>query len=201
MHSSELTTDLLRQAYLMGYFPMTVDEESSEVHWFEPRERCLFPINGIHVSRSLQRVIRRQEFEVRFDTQFEQVVRNCFREPGNNWLNEDFVRAYTQAHREGWAHCAECWKDGQLVGGIYGLAIGGAFFAESMFHRATNASKVALWSLVETCRSKGFVLFDAQIMNPHLESLGAYVVSTREYRKLLVDATEICTNWSLDKNW
>jgi leucyl/phenylalanyl-tRNA---protein transferase len=187
---------MLFQGYSMGWFPMTVDEQTSEVHWFEPRERCLFPMEGIRVSKSLRKVIQRQDFEVRFDTAFEQVIRGCFRELGNNWLNDDFVRVYTEAHQQGWAHCAECWLDGQLVGGVYGLALGGAFFAESMFHRVTNASKVALWALVETCRERGFVLFDAQIMNPHLASLGAYEISAKKYQKMLQDAAEIRTNWS-----
>jgi leucyl/phenylalanyl-tRNA---protein transferase len=197
MHSSELTTEMLFEAYTNGWFPMTVEESSCEVHWFKPKERCLFPIEGIRVSQSLRKVIRRQQFEIRFDTSYEEVMRSCFREPGDNWLNEDFVRVYTKAHQMGWGHCSECWLDGKLVGGVYGIAIGGAFFAESMFHQATNASKVALWALVETCRELGFVLFDAQIMNPHLESLGAFTVSERNYDRLLASATEICTDWSV----
>jgi leucyl/phenylalanyl-tRNA---protein transferase len=179
------------------------------------KKRSLFPIEGIHVSKSLARTIRRNKVEavglniseetlwrmarglmrVRFDTAFQQVIENC-RRPEGNWINDDFIRVYTQIHHQGWAHCAECWINEKLVGGVYGIAIGGVFFAESMFHRETDASKVALHALVETCRAKGFVLFDAQIMNPHLRSLGAYEVSNKEYQRLLSQALQVQTEWS-----
>lgn len=181
--------------YREGWFPMVVDEETCETHWLKPKKRCLFPMEGIRVSKSLAKTIRQGKFDVRFDTAFEQVMRNC-RRPEGNWINEDFIRAYSQIYTDGWAHCAECWVSENLVGGVYGVAIGGVFYAESMFHRETDASKVALFSLVETCRKKGFVLFDAQIMNPHLLSLGAYEVPGAEYERLLHDALTIQTDWS-----
>ncbi len=193
MDNLELTPWLIRYAYEEGAFPMTMDD--GEVQWFQPRRRALFPIEGIHVSRSLQKVIRRGDFEVRFDTSFEQVMRACLR-PDGNWISEDFIRVYTLIHHEGWAHCAECWQDGALVGGLYGIALGGCFCAESMFHRQTNASKVALWAIVEKCRDLGFTIFDAQIMNPHLRSLGAYEVSHLEYVGMLSEALDIQTEWS-----
>lgn len=193
MDNLELTPWLIRYAYEEGAFPMTMDD--GEVQWFQPRRRALFPIEGIHVSRSLQKVIRRGDFEVRFDTSFEQVMRACLR-PDGNWISEDFIRVYTLIHHEGWAHCAECWQDGELVGGLYGIALGGCFCAESMFHRQTNASKVALWAMVDKCRNLGFTLFDAQIMNPHLRSLGAYEVSHLEYMRMLEEALDIQTDWS-----
>ena len=174
---------------------MVVDEETDETHWLKPNHRCLFPVSGIHVSRSLQKTIRKGKFEVRFDTDFEQVMRSC-RRPDGNWINEDFIQVYSQIFKEGWAHCSECWFEENLVGGVYGIAIGGVFYAESMFHRETDASKVALYALVETCRDKGFVLFDAQIMNPHLLSLGAYEIPNDDYDRLLVDALQIQTDWS-----
>lgn len=164
---------------------MTMDD--GKIGWFRPTRRALFPIEGIRVSRSLRRVIRAGRFEVAFDTDFEAVIRGCFR-PTDNWLSEDFVRAYTLAFREGWAHCAECRLDGDLVGGVYGINLGSYFAAESMFHRATNASKVALWAMIHRSRDMGITLFDAQVMNPHLASLGAYEVSDWRFQHILAEA-------------
>jgi len=190
-----LTPWMLRYAYSRGVFPMADDR--GRIEWFSSRDRCLFPIEGIHVSRSLARTIRSQRFEVRFDTDFESVMRGCLR-PDENWISEEMIRVYTEAHYEGWAHCAECWRGGRLVGGIYGVAIGATFSAESMFHRETDASKVALWALVEKCRELGFRIFDAQIENPHLASLGAYTVPHGEYLRMLAMANEIMTPWSVE---
>src|SRR6185312_10859426 len=173
-------------------FPMTM--EDGQVEWFQPRWRCLFPIKGIHVSRSLRKTIQAESFEISFDRNFEGVIRGCFR-PSDNWLSEHFVRAYSQVHREGWGHSAECWKDGELVGGVYGVAIGSCFCAESMFHRESDASKVALWALVEHCRELGFTVFDAQILNPHLASLGAYEIPHWEYMDQLAEAVDRPTRW------
>lgn len=193
MDSLELTPWLIRYAYEEGAFPMTM--EDGEVEWFQPRQRALFPIEGIHVSRSLRKTIQKGIFEIKFDTAFEQVMRGCLR-PNGNWISEDFIRVYTLIHHEGWGHSAECWLDGELVGGVYGIAIGACFCAESMFHRVTDASKVALWAMVDECRSKGFDLFDAQIMNPHLRSLGAYEISHLEYMEKLQEALVKSTSWS-----
>jgi leucyl/phenylalanyl-tRNA--protein transferase len=170
-------------------------EDDGEVNWYQPHRRALFPLSGIHVSRSLAKTIKRGVYEVRFDTAFEQVMWSCFR-PGDNWLSEHFVRTYGEAHRQGWAHSGECWADGELVGGVYGLALGSCFCAESMFHRRTDASKVALWALVEKCRELGFTIFDAQIMNPHLKSLGAFEVPHGQYLAMLRNALRERTAWS-----
>lgn len=191
----ELTPWLIRYAYQQGAFPMTMRD--GEVGWFQPRERALFPIEGIHVSASLAKVLRRGTYEVRFDTSFEQVMRGCLRPDDDNWISEDFIRVYTMIHHEGWGHCSECWLDGELVGGVYGIAIGSCFFAESMFHRATNASKVALAAMVNRCRELGFSIFDAQIMNPHLASLGAFEVPHRAYMRMLRKAVRETTPWSV----
>lgn len=193
MIGDELTPWLVRHAYEEGIFPMADDD--GEIGWYQPRKRCLFPLSGIRVSRSLAKTIRSGKFEVRFDTAFEQVMRGCLR-PGDNWISEDIIRVYTLIHLEGWGHCAEAWLDGELVGGVYGVAIGSCFCAESMFHRATDASKVALGALVDQCSRLDFTVFDAQIMNPHLASLGAYEVSHREYLSLLRDAMLRSTLWS-----
>jgi len=193
MRGEELSPWLLRYGYERGAFPMTLEDGS--VEWFQPRKRCLFPIEGIHVSRSLEKRLRRGDFEIRFDTAFVEVMQNCFR-PTDNWLSEHFIRAYGQAHVEGWAHCSECWLDGELVGGAYGIALGSCFSAESMFHRVTDASKAALWALVSRCEELGFTIFDAQIMNPHLLSLGAYEVPHLAFEIMLSDALKRTTPWS-----
>ena len=172
---------------------MTMD--NGEVEWFQPRKRCLFPIEGIHVSRSLAKRIRQGDFEITFDQAFEDVMRHCFR-PTDNWLSEDFIRAYGLAHHEGWAHSVECWMNGELAGGAYGLALGSCFCAESMFHTKSDASKLALWALVNQCRELGFTIFDAQIMNPHLQSLGAYDVPHLAFEIMLSDALSRSTPWS-----
>ena len=189
-----LTPWLIRYGYEQGAFPMTL--EDGEVGWFRPRRRCLFPLEGVHVSRSLAKTIRRGVYEIRFDTEFEAVMRGCLR-PDGNWISEEFIRVYTQIHREGWGHCVEAWCDGVLVGGAYGIALGSCFCAESMFHRATDASKVALAAFVDRCRELGFTIFDAQIMNPHLASLGAYEVTERTYNRMLRDALKETTPWSV----
>jgi leucyl/phenylalanyl-tRNA---protein transferase len=196
LKGSELTPWLIRYGYEQGAFPMTTHGDN--VEWFQPRRRALFPISGIRVSRSLNKVIRAGVFDVKFDTDFEQVMRFCLRSD-DNWISEDLIRVYTQIHQEGWGHCSECWMDGELVGGVYGIALGGCFCGESMFYRATNASKVALWAMVEKCRELGFMLFDAQVMNPHLASLGAVEVTHEHYMGLLRRALKIQTKWSVQE--
>lgn len=198
MTGDELTPWLIRYAYEQGAFPMTM--EDGAVEWFQPVHRALFPIEGIHLSRTMRKVIRdiqtlRSPFTITFDTSFEEVMRSCLR-PRDNWISEEFIRVYTQIHHEGWGHSAEVWHAGRLVGGIYGIAIGSCFCAESMFHRETNASKVALWAMVEKCRSLKFRIFDAQVMNPHLKSLGAYPVPHSNYMEMLDGAKSEVTPWS-----
>src|ERR1051326_2508097 len=173
MGGDELTPWLIRYGYSQGAFPMTMDDGS--VEWFQPHVRALFPIDGIPLSRSMRKLLRNldRHFTITFDSAFEEVMRGCLR-PGDNWISEDFIRVYTQIYHEGWAHSVEVWQGSALAGGLYGIALGSCFCAESMFHQVTNASKLALWAMVEQCRSLGFTIFDAQVMNPHLESLGAY---------------------------
>lgn len=189
-----MTTDELAEAYRVGAFPMADDR--GRVQWYSTPWRALFPISGVRVSKSLAKRIRQGGFEIRFDSSFREVIKGCFR-PKDNWLTDEFVEVYTAAHEEGWGHCSEVWVDGELVGGVYGLAVGACFSAESMFHRKTDMSKIALWALVERCRELGFTIFDAQIMNPHLESLGAFEVPQREYLRLLNQALERTTEWSI----
>ena len=190
-----MTPWLIRRAYEEGIFPMDYCGDGDEIGWFQPKRRALFPLTGIHVSRSLAKTIRRKSFEIRFDTAFEEVMRGCIR-PDGNWISERFVQVYGEIFRQGWGHCAEAWHSGRLCGGVYGIALGSCFCAESMFHRETDASKVALWALVDKCRELGFTIFDAQIMNPHLSSLGAFEVSNEEYQRMLKAALRTHTDWS-----
>ncbi|MDI9641648.1 leucyl/phenylalanyl-tRNA--protein transferase [Kamptonema cortianum] len=191
--AQELSTQMLWVGYVQGFFPMT--EDSGEVAWYRPHMRALFPMQGMHVSKSLRKTMQRGEYRVTFDTAFESVIRLCFR-PDSNWLSDHFVRVYTEAHLEGWAHSCEVWMGDELVGGIYGLAIGSIFSAESMFHRHSNMSKIALHEMIMKCSQLGFKIFDAQIMNPHLLSLGAYEITAEEYERMLVTYVPRATLWS-----
>ncbi len=179
-----LTPEGIELAYRHGIFPMA-DERSGEVLWFRPDPRAVIPLDGFHVSRSLVRTLRRGRFEVRVDTAFETVMRGCADRPEGSWISERFVEVYGALHRAGKAHSLEAWRDRRLVGGVYGLALGGAFMAESMFHRETDASKVALAALVGRLSERGFTVLDVQYMTPHLESLGAVEITRREYERRL----------------
>ena len=179
-----LTPDGVELAYRHGIFPMA-DEGSGEILWFRPDPRAIIPLDGFHISRSLARTLRRGVFEIRVDTDFEDVMRGCADRPEGTWISERFVEVYGALHRAGKAHSVEAWRDGRLVGGAYGLALGGAFMAESMFHRETDASKVALTALVARLQERGFTLLDVQYVTPHLESLGAVDITRREYERRL----------------
>jgi leucyl/phenylalanyl-tRNA--protein transferase len=161
------------------------DERSGEVLWFRPDPRAIIPLDGFHVSRSLGRTLRRLLFEIRVDTDFEGVMRACADRPEGTWISARFVEVYSALHRAGKAHSVEAWREGRLVGGVYGLALGGAFMAESMFHRETDTSKVALAALVGRLRERRFILLDVQYVTPHLESLGAVEITRREYERRL----------------
>lgn len=183
---------MIHIAYSSGAFVMC---ENGEHNWYSVRKRALFPITGIHVSKSLRKVIQGGEFEITFDTAFEEVMRGCMRP--ETWISEEIIDGFLRVYQSGWAHSCEVWKDGELAGGVYGIGIGLNFSAESMFHRFTNGSKVALWAMVNQCRELGFTTFDAQIMNPHLKSLGAFEVSDQEYEMTLRDGAGKNTPWSI----
>jgi leucyl/phenylalanyl-tRNA--protein transferase len=188
-----LTPEGVLLAYSHGIFPMA-GERSGEILWFRPDPRAIIPLDGFHVSRSLARTIKRATFEIRVDTDFEGVMRGCADRPEGTWISERFVEVYGALHRAGQAHSVEAWRDGRLVGGAYGLALGGAFMAESMFHRETDASKVALTALCSRLRERGFTLLDVQYVTPHLESLGAVEITRREYEQRLERALGLpCT--------
>lgn len=186
---ADLEPGTLLAAYRSGIFPMRLGLDGP-VAWWSPDPRGVIPLDGMHVSRSLRRSARR--FETRLDTAFEEVMRACA-DPDrpHAWIDESFVAAYVELHRLGWAHSVEVWQDDLLVGGLYGVAIGGFFAGESMFHRATDASKVAVLRCVELLRSGDAALFDVQWLTPHLESLGAIEIPRREYVRLVAAATEL----------
>ena len=182
-----LTPEGVELAYRHGIFPMA-DERSGEVLWFRPDPRAVIPLDGFHVSRSLARTLKRGRFEIRVDTDFEGVMRGCADRPEGSWIDDRFIAVYGALHRGGKAHSVEAWREGRLVGGTYGLALGGAFMAESMFHRETDASKVALAALVQHLTERGFTLLDVQYLTPHLASLGAIEIPRSDYEARLAKA-------------
>ena len=180
----QLTPALLLQAYRVGVFPMSEGRNDPEVFWVDPKWRGVFPLDGFRISRSLRRRMRRDDYQISFDTDFSAVVAGCA-DRNETWINDTIFDLYQQLHLGGQAHSVEVWQDGKLVGGVYGVVIGGAFFGESMFSRATDASKLALAYLVDRLRMGGFVLFDTQFITPHLASLGAVEIPRSDYQKLL----------------
>lgn len=190
---STITPQILLKAYAAGIFPMAESAEDNALYWVEPEERGIFPLDGLHISHSLRKRIRQRRFDIRIDTAFNDVMAACAeRVPDRKttWINQRIKSLYGQLYRMGCCHSVECWQRSQLVGGLYGVRIGGAFFGESMFSRETDASKVALVHLVARLRAGGFALLDAQFTTPHLESLGARSISRAEYHVLLEQAIE-----------
>jgi len=176
----DLSEDRLLLAYRSGIFPWS----ARPITWWSPDPRGIFELEQFHVSESLQRVLRQNRFEVTRDRAFGEVIRACAAPgPGREetWITAEFVAAYERLHRAGHAHSVECWQSGQLVGGVYGVVVGGLFAGESMFHRASNASKVALCHLIGHLRERGFSLFDTQMVTPATAPLGAVAISRRDY--------------------
>ncbi len=184
---------LLLRAYREGLFPMAL--EDGDIGWFSPDPRGIIPLDAFHVPARLARVIRSGRFEVRVDTAMTDVIRACAegREEGT-WISEQIVRSYLVLFALGYAHSVEVWREGRLVGGLYGVHQAGAFFGESMFHRETDASKVALAALVDRLRARGFTLLDTQWVTPHLKRFGAIEIPRAEYLERLADAlAQDCT--------
>jgi leucyl/phenylalanyl-tRNA--protein transferase len=183
--------DLLIACYRQGVFPMADSRDDAEVHLVDPEHRGVIPLDAPHIPRRLARRVRQDPFEVRIDTRFRDVVSACA-EAGygreNTWISLDLESLYQDLFLAGFAHSVECWRGSELLGGLYGVAIGGAFFGESMFSRATDASKVALVHLLARLKVGGFVLLDTQFLTAHLERLGAIEIPRREYRRRLAAA-------------
>ncbi len=186
-----LTPELLLRAYAIGIFPMAEGREHTELHWIDPELRGILPLEGFHIPRKLKRMVRRKDFEITCDAAFAGIIRACAEQVGDRpdtWINPTIERLYTELHEAGFAHSVECWRGGELVGGLYGVSLGAAFFGESMFSRAPDASKVALVHLVERLRRGGYRLLDTQFVTPHLSRFGVVEIPRQEYRSLLATA-------------
>jgi len=183
-----LTARHIVAAYAAGVFPMAESADARDVRWIEPRERGIIPLDGFHLPRSLRKTVRRGLFEIAVDRDFDAVMRACAAAgPGraDTWINGQILAAYGELHRLGHAHCVECRVGGELVGGLYGVSLGAAFFGESMFSRARDASKVALVHLVARLVRGGYHLLDTQFLTPHLAQFGAVAIPRRRYMQLL----------------
>jgi leucyl/phenylalanyl-tRNA--protein transferase len=187
-------------AYGQGVFPMGDDDGT--VHWLVSDPRFVLPIGGLHVPRSLARLARKRPFEIRVDTAFRRVMEACAEDRGNeslNWITPRMIEVYEQLHRGGFAHSVEAWRGGVLVGGLYGVALGGAFFGESMFTRidlgGTNASKLCLLHLDALLKRLGFVLLDSQEKNAHMDQFGGELISFEEYQRRLIEALTLDPAW------
>ena len=185
---STITPQILLRAYAAGIFPMAESAEDNALYWVEPEERGIIPLDGLKVSYSLRKSVRKRLFDVRIDTEFAGVIAECAAstaERKSTWINNRIRSLYLQLHKMGCCHSVECWQDGKLVGGLYGVRIGAIFFGESMFSRVPDASKVALVHLVARLNFGGFRLLDAQFVNPHLETLGAIKMPKADYHRIM----------------
>jgi leucyl/phenylalanyl-tRNA--protein transferase len=193
-----ITPQLLLSGYCQGIFPMA--HEDGEVYWYDPDPRAILPFDQFHVSRSLRRVVKSGRYEVRVDTAFTEVMRACAspalgRE--TTWISDEFVKSYSQLHEAKLAHSVESWLDDELIGGLYGVSLGGLFAGESMFHRERDASKVALVHLVERLRRGGYTLLDVQFITPHLQRFGAVEIPRQLYKQHLARALQASTRWKM----
>lgn len=193
-NDNPLSPEILISAYTQGYFPMP-DENTGKVNWYRPDPRATIPLDGFHVSKSLRRLLQKGNYEVLFSKDFQKVMQECANRK-ETWITPEFVKAYSRLHRLGFAHSLEIYQKGELVGGTYGVSIRGCFFAESMFHKKANMSKVALFELTEHLKAKKFHLLECQFLTPHLESLGAIAISDKEYQKKLREGLEIDTSFT-----
>ncbi|MBB4196374.1 leucyl/phenylalanyl-tRNA--protein transferase [Rhodoblastus sphagnicola] len=186
--SDAITPEILLRAYAAGLFPMADDADDDDLSWFDPSRRGIFPLDGFCVSKSLAKAIKGRGFDIRVDSDFFGVLAGCAEsKPGREktWINRRIAELYGALFAQGYVHTVEAWRDDVLVGGLYGVAIGGAFCGESMFHRATDASKICLTYLVARLKRGGFSLLDTQFITPHLASLGAVEISRAAYRRRL----------------
>ncbi|HPE24226.1 leucyl/phenylalanyl-tRNA--protein transferase [Albidovulum sp.] len=185
-----LTAELMLSGYAHGIFPMAEGRDANLLHWVDPKLRGIFPLDNFHISRSLRRQILAGNYTIRTDTAFRAVVEACAGR-AETWINAELLGLYDTLHAAGFAHSLEVWENGELAGGVFGIALGGAFFGESMFSARTGGSKIALAYLIDRLRRAGFVLFDTQFLTPHLASLGAIEISRADYRRRLASALEL----------
>lgn len=185
-----LSPELLLHGYSVGIFPMAEHRDDPELFWVDPKFRGVFPLDGFHISRSLARRMRKCGFSISINQDFASVVDGCA-DRADTWINSELHRLYQQLHRSGHAHSLEVWDESALVGGVYGVTLGAAFFGESMFSRRTDASKIALAYLIDRLRRTGFQLFDTQFLTAHLASLGAIEIPRVQYRQELEEAIKL----------
>ena len=195
MTNPVITPDILLNAYRMGVFPMAESRSAAGIHWMRPTLRGVFDLGAFHISRSLRAQILRGGYQVAVNHDFAGVVRACADRP-ETWINAEIFDLYGQLHAQGHAHSLEVYAENALIGGVYGVAIGGAFFGESMFSRATGGSKMALAYLVHRLRAGGFALFDTQYLTPHLASLGAVQISRAQYEQRLAQALTVTATFT-----
>ncbi|MDP2779837.1 leucyl/phenylalanyl-tRNA--protein transferase [Devosia sp.] len=194
----DITPELIIRAYRAGIFPMSEDAEDEDLFWVSPELRGIIPLDGFRLSTSLRKAIRKSGFVVKVDTDFAAVIEACATvgaDRDTTWINHTIRAVYGQLFQRGIAHTVEVWDGDDLVGGLYGLAIGGAFFGESMFHRRTNASKMAMAHLVARLNAGGFVLLDTQFLTDHLESLGGIEIPREDYEERLAAALLVPGDW------
>lgn len=195
-----LTAELLLKIYASGIFPMADDANDPTLFWVDPEERGILPLDTFYVSRRLQRTLSHTPFDMRLDTAFDEVVAACAAprlDRPTTWINSEILRLVSELHRMGHAHSVECWRAGELVGGLYGIALGGAFFGESMFSRATDASKIALCHLVARLRHGGYTLLDTQFVTEHLERFGVVEIPRADYHARLKAALKVKSEFYL----
>ena len=194
----EVTPELIVRAYRAGIFPMAEDAEDEDLFWVSPEMRGIMPLDGFHASKSLRKAMRKSGWTVKVDSDWHGIIEGCAtvgEDRDNTWINQTIRAVYGALFERGVAHTVEVWDGDELVGGLYGLAIGGAFFGESMFHRRTDASKMAMVHLVERLKVGGFVLLDTQFITPHLESLGGVEIPRAEYEDRLGQALVLDGDW------
>jgi leucyl/phenylalanyl-tRNA--protein transferase len=198
MHAPLLTPEILLNAYAQGLFPMAERRDDPTLYWVSPEKRGVIPLDGFHVPRRLARTLRNRRYRLTTDRAFVEVMRGCAKPaPGReqSWINDEILRLYAALHAGGHAHSVECWQGDELVGGLYGVSLGAAFFGESMFSDARDASKVALVHLVELLRRGGFILLDTQFLTPHLAGFGAYEIPREAYLARLHQAIARPAEW------
>ena len=197
--TTALTPEMLMSGYAGGIFPMAEHREDENLFWIDPRQRGIIPLDGFHISRSLSKTIRSERFNVTYDVDFAGIVSGCA-DRGETWINDILIKLYNQLHSAKIARSVEVWDNGVLVGGVFGITMGGAFFGESMFSKRTDASKVALAYLIDRLTVGGFILCDTQFITPHLASLGGIEVPREHYQQQLNAALQLKADFDLQKN-
>jgi leucyl/phenylalanyl-tRNA--protein transferase len=191
LKQNSLTPINIIKAYSIGIFPMAENYSDQKIYWIDPQKRGILPLDGLHISKSLRKTIRRKSFRVTYNHNFSHIIQECAKiglGRLETWINQEIIETYIELHKIGYAHSVECWKDNKIVGGLYGIALGGAFFGESMFSQQSNASKIALVHLVAILKDRGFILLDTQFTSHHLETMGVVEISRKNYLKKLKNA-------------